>query len=287
MNPRITPPVSKVHLVEGNAPENPLHLYLSGKFEEWQRWQQRRNFERSYVISLIHLPGTPRWLFVGAYLSGGAEVVGRGQYYYRLTEDTACSSMNGRLIITLNHNVEQRYLNAEHCANEMLVAEVMESPYSVGQFPGFKAVDISKAELDLLVRQSVESWKIPLSGVAGIYLVSDSQTGSLFVSSATGEGGIWRSWCDCAANGHGGNPELRRLLDNDGLGRANAFRYSLLEVADIRASGDDMLERERHWRKVLMSRDRGSAEDRPDAQQPVPSEEDMRVHRRVVVALKS
>lgn len=286
MNPRITPAVSKIHLAEGGGSENPLHLYLTDKFEEWQRWQERRNFERSYVVSLIRLPERPDWLFTGVYLSGGAEVVGRGQYYYRLTEDAACSGMNGRLIITLSRDLPQCYMNAEHCANDMFVAEVMANRYSMGQFPGFTAIDISKSELDLLVRRSVESWKVPLSGVAGVYLVSDTQTGELFVSSASGEGGIWRSWCECATNGHGGNTELRRLLDSDEAERASAFRYSILETADVRASHDDVLERERHWRKVLLSGDRGLTERRMDATQAPPSMANIHVHRRVV-ALKS
>lgn len=282
MNPRITPPVSKVHLVEGGGQENPLHLYLTGKFEEWQRWQERRNFERSYVISLIRLPESSRWLFAGVYLSGGAEVVGRGQYYYRLTEDPACSGMSGRLIVTLGREVQQRYINAEHCANDMSIAEVMADRYSMGQFPGFKSIDISKTELDLLILRSIDSWRVPLSGVAGVYLVSDTQTGELFVSSAAGEGGIWRSWCDCASSGHGGNPELRRLLVNDGIDRANAFRYSILEIADVRASHEDMLEREHHWRKVLLSGNRGPTGRHLIAARAPRSVESVQDHHRVV-----
>jgi hypothetical protein len=72
-----------------------------------------------------------------------------------------------------------------------------------------------------------------------------------------GAGGIWQRWVAYSQSGHGGNRELRDLLDREGPYYANHFRYSILEIADTHASELDILERESHWKSVLLSREFG------------------------------
>jgi len=93
--------------------------------------------------------------------------------------------------------------------------------------------------------------------VAGVYLISDTETGKLYVGSASGEGGLWQRWTSYACDGHGGNIELRKLLADAGPERANKFHHSILEIADLHASREDILCRESHWKDVLMSRSHG------------------------------
>lgn len=93
--------------------------------------------------------------------------------------------------------------------------------------------------------------------MAGVYLITDTESGQLYVGSASGEGGIWERWAAYSANGHGGNAELRKLLRTAGPERANQFRYAVLEIADTHASREDILRREAHWKNILMSRAHG------------------------------
>lgn len=258
MNPCINPADAKVHLATWNGEDNPIDVYLAGNFDEWQRWQTRKNFERKFVISLISLPGPDRWLFAGVHHSSGAKwLEDRKLYYYELTEDQNCKEMNGRLVASFSRPGRQSYLNAENWAEQISLSEIFAEQLSIGEFPGFKVVNLTKDELDLIVRQSLESWRIALSNVAGVYLISDTTSGKLYVGSASGEGGIWQRWSCYAADGHGGNIELRRLLAEAGLERAKKFRYSILEIADVHASREDVLIRESHWKDVLMSRTSG------------------------------
>jgi len=258
LNPSIRPDEAKLHLATWNGVENPFDVYLAGKFDEWQRWQTRKNFERKFVVSLISLPGTDRWLFAGVHHSTAPEwVEERKEYRYELTEDQSCKEMNGRLVAAFHRPGRQSYLNAENWADELLVSEILAEQLSIGEFPGFKAVNLTKEELELIVRQSLESWRTALSNVAGVYLISDTLSGKLYVGSASGEGGIWQRWSCYAADGHGGNIELRKLLSEQGVERAKKFRYSILEIADLHASYQDILDRESHWKDVLMSRTYG------------------------------
>lgn len=261
MNRDLLPEQSKIHLATSNGVENPLDVYLGGDFDDWQSWQTKRNFERKYVVSLIALPRADRWLFAGAYLSHGAEwreePSGFECYYYNLERDHACDDLAGRLVLEFTRSGRQSYLNAETWADQIGLAEINAEPLSVGEFPGYRAVDLSRDELRLIFRQTPESWRTALSSVAGVYLISDTISGKLYVGAAYGEGGFWQRWSGYAATGDGGNVEIKELLSAEGESRANAFRYSILEIADTHASERDILDRETHWKKVLLTRSHG------------------------------
>lgn len=93
--------------------------------------------------------------------------------------------------------------------------------------------------------------------MGGVYLISDTESGALYVGSASGAGGIWQRWTDYAATGHGGNVELKVIVNGSGFDRARRFRFSILEIADIHTGDADVLEREAHWKRVLLSRSHG------------------------------
>lgn len=259
MEPQLTLSAAKIHLATDNGSEDPLDVYFAGQFEEWQSWQTKRNFEREYVIALIAMPGADQWLFAGLYRSQGCEETRsiRGRYYYHLSEVMSCTDMKGRAIVQFHRTSRQSYLNAENWANRMMLLEIKAERLSIADFPGFKAVNLTFEELRLITQQSLESWRTALSNVAGVYLISDTVSGKLYVGSACGEGGIWQRWSDYAANGHGGNRELQRLVGNEHLERANAFRYSILEITDIHELQEKVLARESHWKEVLMTREHG------------------------------
>ena len=258
LDPDVVPEKTKIHLATWNGADNPLDVYLRGEFAEWQSWQSKRHFERAYVLSLIALPGHNRWLFIGVYDSRGAVWHEEHQSYrYDLTERPGASELNGRLVMQFERAGRQARLNAETWADQMHLDSILPERVKIAEFPGFKGVHLAKHELDTIVRQGVESWKAALSSVAGVYLIADANTGRLYVGSATGEGGIWQRWAQYAASGHGGNKELVQLLGEAGHERAASFRFSILEIADTHTSQADVLSRESHWKRVLLTREHG------------------------------
>jgi hypothetical protein len=254
-DPTITPETAKVHLASWNGKENPLDVYYRGEFDEWQSWQNKPNFERSLVVSLISLPEPTRWLFVGVYASKGKQQHQNGTYQYNLAALPAYSEFAGRLFVTFART-RASYLRGESCAPRMTVHAVTAEPVRLDEFPGFKTVDISFEDLDYLVRSGTTSWRTALGSVAGVYLISDTLTGKLYVGSATGEGGIWGRWCQYV-DGHGHNVELKKLVGTEGIDRAKHYRFSVLEIADTHASSGEVLEREAHWKRVLLTRIHG------------------------------
>ncbi|WP_431689335.1 GIY-YIG nuclease family protein [Hahella sp. NBU794] len=258
LSPTLSPADCKLHMAVWNGKEHPLDVFLAGDFEEWQRWQTKRNFERRFVVSLINIHGTDNWLFSGLYEQIGVEFKSEENcFYYDLGQVRDCAELSGRLVIRFSRNFRATYLLAERWSEDLFVSELKPERLTLSEFPGFKSVNLSKRELDCVIRQNIPSWKGALSSVSGVYVISDTMSGKLYVGSAYGEGGIWSRWSQYSSSGHGNNVELRALLNNFGAKSAEAFRFSILEVADVHANKNEVITRETHWKEVLLSRTHG------------------------------
>lgn len=260
--PTLTPKNTKVHLAQHNGLEHPMDVYLEGGFDKWQSWQTRKNFECQYVIGLVELPGTKRWLLAGVYDSLKAcEMKGvkeNREYVYDYRRVPEFAELDGRLILDYT-KPRANYLYLETCLKSMVVSSILEKPMTVGKFPGFKEVDVSHRELKIIVSQSIESWRTALSSVAGVYLISDRTDGEhqLYVGSATGTGGLWDRWVSYSKNGHGENTRIRDLHKKRGENFAENFSFSILEIADKHTGTEEMMRKETHWKCRLLTRDSG------------------------------
>lgn len=260
--PSINPATAKVHLAQHNGIDHPMDVYLAGQFDEWQSWQTRRNFDCDHVIGLVEMPETKKWLFTGVYDS--LRIIRtvptkRGtEYVYDYRKLPEFSELEGRLILEYK-KPRANYLYLKTCLASMKVSAVLERKMTVAGFAGFKEVDISFDELKVIVSQGLESWKAALGSVAGVYLISDRTPGEhqLYVGSATGAGGLWDRWTAYSQSGHGGNVRLRELKGRRGDGFAANFRFSILEIADKHTGAEEMMRKEIHWKRRLLTRDSG------------------------------
>ncbi len=252
--PEITPDKAKVHLACWNHYDNPLDVFFDGGFEKWQARQTARNFNRPYIISLIAMGGG-RWLFAGVYESLGCSDKKIGncyQYETKLIQTT--EEFTGRLIVAYARASRASYRKADTISDQLIVSEIKPERLTIQEFAGYSNVCVSKAQLDTIIRQQISSWKAALSHVAGVYLITDTSDGRLYVGSATGNEGLWSRWSEYSRSGHGGNKELKALLKENGIEHASCFQYSILETADTHASYQDVIDREVHWKDVLDSR---------------------------------
>ena len=271
LSPEVTPANSKVHLASWNGSEEPLDVYRRGlpQFEEWQSYQSQKNFERDYVVALIQLPGTAsQWLFAGAYQSHGCHEANQGKgmwWKYKLQRLTAYDGVLGRLVVDYRRRGRAAYRlgNSKDPGtkltfdSQLAIHELRARPLGLPPFPGFKQALLDFPTLKQVIDQVEPSWKTALSAVSGVYLITDTSEGKLYVGSAGGAGGIWGRWCQYI-DGHGGNRELRKLIGERGPEHAHNFRFSILETADTSASPGELLQRESHWKVVLQSRSFGN-----------------------------
>ena len=118
-------------------------------------------------------------------------------------------------------------------------------------FPGFDAITLDFPQLQAVMREHrYASWRTALASVIGIYLITDTRDGRHYVGKADGSESIRQRWGSYAANGHGGNVELRNL-------QPSTFRLSLLRVFDPATPTRQVDAAESHFKHALDSRRHG------------------------------
>lgn len=86
--------------------------------------------------------------------------------------------------------------------------------------------------------------------MTGVYLITDTRDGRQYVGKADGAESIRQRWSAYAANGHGGNVELR---DVD----PTSLRFSLLRVFDPATPTHQINAAESHFKLALDTRRHG------------------------------
>jgi len=119
------------------------------------------------------------------------------------------------------------------------------------QFTDYFDFIISFTELKEIVTKQYSDWKKMLSITKGIYLISDTQTGKLYVGSAYGEDGLWGRWSNYVlTNGHGNNKTLKELVTaNSNYG--NNFKFSILMLLPRTITPDEAIKKEQLFKHKL------------------------------------
>lgn len=248
---------TKIHLAGWNGHEHPIDEFYAGRFKAWQEHQTKRNFECDHVLSLIDL-GNREWLYAGVFkkIDCMDHPKFEGQYLYNLKLLPKQEALIGRVIVS-HTRTRQPYIWYKPIETVFPIVEIRREPMSIADFPGYNAVIISHQTLRTIVQQQIPSRYKPLEHIKGVYLITDVSTGMHYVGKASGTVGIWQRWCAYASNGHGGNVELKRLIQYNGTEYTNHFQYSILEIADTHASENDILKRESYWMDALKTRQFG------------------------------
>jgi hypothetical protein len=244
----------KLHFARWDMKNQPLEVWVRNK-QEWQGWQEyrpaRNEFNRPLIFSVIQFYHEPDiWLFGGVF-----RVVQRHADRYEVEQTQEGAGFAGRLKLYYPYRERTARVNFENHYTDLEVQEILREPYSGRSFPGFEDIDLSFEELETLVHNSRPDWKAALGSVKGIYLVSDVKTGKRYVGSAYGDQGIWSRWTSYVATGHGGNVELRPLVEDPTLEYCRkSFRFALLEYRPSATPDDVIFSREAFWKRILLTR---------------------------------
>ena len=164
-----------------------------------------------------------------------------------------------RLVIKLDENLGINFeLTYEVVAKKNIeVFEVFPNIAS-GKFNGYQNVSITHKELREIVSNNELSWKLALSYIKAVYVITDTKTGKLYIGSAYGDSqGLWQRW-ECYADFKdltGGNKEFEVLVKEKGEDYIkDNFKYSILEIFDTKTKQDYILERENYWKNVFETR---------------------------------
>lgn len=248
----------KLHLAGWNGHEHPIDVFHEGRFDEWQQRQNQKNFECSQVLALINL-GYGNWMFAGVYarVDRMDHPVFPGEHRYTLNLLPGQDDLIARVIVRHHRRDRGTYVWYRPEKHALEIAEIRREKLSIGDFPGYREVCLSHARLRIITGQKLASWHGALAHAKGVYVITDTSTGKLYVGKADGKEGLWQRWCNYAADGHGGNKELKALIDEHGFDYAKNFQYSLLEILGPDTTDEEVLRRESFWMTALGTRQHG------------------------------
>lgn len=246
----------KIHMAIGAKQKNEPWIELAAnRFKKWQEVQTKENFQRKYILSLVYLRKN-EWLFAGIYTSDSCKKNG-SMVKYKTTLTTYGKEYIGRMVVGFVKEFRSSYLRAEKHLTTMEIKEIHRDKFICDPFPGYNNVNINFELLKLIVSAEEYSWKTALSVVKGIYVITDTKTGKLYIGKADGKGAIWQRWSSYAVDGHGNNDGLVELLQKEGTAYAENFQYSILEVLSKNTDDDFIDQRETFWKNVFLTKKYG------------------------------
>ena len=245
-----------------NGYDDPLDLYKTNPDEvnvTWFLWHDDRRYFNvgQTAICLLKLRGD-QWLLTTikkiTRLLDVTDGVG-----YDAVEVKEYEQYFGRLVVEYHNPCRTMGRKYENVTDELEVVQILNEQYTGNEFPGYENVRLSYPLLKNIVDRQLPGWVDALRNQKAVYLITDTKTGKMYVGSATSQTGmLLQRWSSYAADGHGGNIELRELVKQQGLDYVKEnFQYSILENYNARMDDGYILKRESWWKETLCTRTHG------------------------------
>jgi len=240
--------------IQGFAGEA-LFLFKNNRddLQIWQFWNYRT--KKSYkvgntTIGFIRIEGNKWLLFDISRITKDLDKFNAVGYEYEKIEEY--EKYCGRLIIEFENKAQTLIRRANSVFKHCKVLQILDGTFDNDIFPGYEYVNVTWQELRQLINK--DSWKTALENQKGVYLITDTSNGKMYVGSAYGTNMLHGRWSNYIGNGHCGNVELKEL-SFDHIQRY--FKYSILDIFKSTIDDKVILKRESWWKKNLMTREFG------------------------------
>ena len=254
----------KVKLNVWNGYTSPLEEYKSKPEvvnNDWFLYKPKsgRNYYYEGEIAMNFIPlGDDAWLLTSVKeIKKSLNVT--SDIGYEATEISMYKQYFGRVVIKFHKYFKStvvKYINHEA---DLIVLQILPSLYEDDEFPGYEKVRLSFSNLKQIIDRKKLSWIGALENQKAVYLITDTNTGNLYVGSATSQYGmLLQRWKAYINNGTGGNHGLEEIKKKKGFDYIKKyFEYSILENYNARMDDDYVLSRESWWKETLKSREFG------------------------------
>lgn len=242
-----------------NGCGDPIDIYKSNPDLINKQWLYWRNKNRYFDVGQIAI----------------CLVKIRSEYWLLTTIDTVVEELNvlnginykgtplseyqeyfGRTIIKFHKSFQTQGVNYSTITDELEVCQILPDTFDDDDFPGYDKVNLSYNQLKSILDRGKKDWIAALESQKAVYLITDTNNGKLYVGSATSSYGmLLQRWSNYVSNGHGGNKELKRIVDSEGIEYVQSyFRYTILENYNSKVDDAVVLERESWWKNILLTR---------------------------------
>jgi len=247
------------------------HQYMHDSLRSLGKEKKKRLSDKDIVFQFIEMgAGSHRWLLIDVEKVISAEFGTKnssGKSGIAITERLPeYAPLFGRLIVKWTNLAQQFYYVDKDIVDDVKLQEILPNPYlehGGDDFEGYEAVCKSHRELKRIIEK--KDWVDALGRVYGVYVITDTKTGKLYVGSACGDDGIYGRWSaylksgydkDEVETGEYPNKKLRQLVQRERMAYIEEnFQYSILEIFPKSETGKQKaLKREAHWKQVLQTR---------------------------------
>lgn len=253
----------KEKVIDGKSYFNSLYdLYLNehSVFLSYQSEQVVKRFkEVDYIVSFIGEESCSS-RFVGVYKNEGIiksleDYNGEEHAKFEFTELYGFDLLKEKVIIDWQNPVSwlQNYVN------QMPVIRIDRGikENNIPIFTRFEDVVLDYNQLKLIIETNHAEWKAKLESCNGIYLILDKKTGKQYVRSTYNTRGIWGRWTEYAKTGHGGDKDLKPLLENDEAYAKKYFQWCILETLPLKILEEHAIDRESLYKRKFGTREFG------------------------------
>ncbi len=245
-----------------NGSNNPIDIYKNNPDEINKQWLYWRNENRYFRVGQIAI----------------CLVRIRDDHWLLTTVDTVDSELNvknginytgipfaeykeyyGRTIVKFHKAFQTQGVNYKKVKDQLEVCQILPDTFDDDDFPGYDKVKLSYRQLKSILDRNKKDWIAALESQKAVYLITDLNNGKLYVGSATSETGmLLHRWQDYALNCHGGNKELKKIVDEKGIKYVqDNFQYSILENYNAKIDDEIIKARESWWKEILQTKKYG------------------------------
>jgi hypothetical protein len=249
----------KIRFNQASGDFAPLEQYLADREAINSKaflWTRKQRFFKKGQIAIAFLHLTPdTWLLTTIKHIDKVLDVDDG-VGYEATELERYSKYYGRVIIKYHKTMQAQGVFYKNVCNDLIVNQILSATFEGDDFHGYDKVRLSYNQLATIINTNKRDWISALSGQKAVYLIMDRSNGKLYVGSATGKSEmLLQRWKNYVENGHGGNKELKDLVEHEGFDYVKQnFQYSILENFNSKVDDNYILERESWWKDTLQSR---------------------------------
>lgn len=245
-----------------NGPGDPDWIRINAHRKEKNVSNNLDNADYLLSFAQYYPYGSRYYIFGGYYkiVSKNREVKDDTGYELELQDEF--KEYIGCLIIELKEPIGRNVYARKY--NSVVSGKLAPRIYEISSdskrylFDGYENVSLLHKELRSILNDNY--WKEQLSKVKGVYCVTDTSTGELYIGSASSSNeGIWHRWKAYAdaKDLTGGNKEFEAIKERDPNAILNHFRYTILEIFDMKADAYKIRARESYWKKALDTRKHG------------------------------
>lgn len=253
----------KEKIIDGKTYTNSLYdIYLNDNdvFMNYQSEQVKKRFmDVDYIVAFIGEEGVSS-RFVGVYKNNGV-VKEIGDYKDEVLAKFDFQELNGfdllkeRVVIDWRNPVSW----LQNYTNEMPVIRIDRGlkENNIPVFTRFEDVLLDYNQLSSIFEKNNAEWKAKLESCNCIYLILDKSNGKQYVGSTYNKQGIWGRWAEYANTGHGGDKDLKPLLQADPNYARKNFQWCILETLPLKILEEHAIDRESLYKRKFGTRDFG------------------------------